>query len=495
MSSDLRTFQYFAGNRWCDPQNGEWFDSENPATGEAWAKIPRCTEADVDAAVRAAHRCFSEGPWPKMNAAERGRVLRRLGDTLITHADELGAVETTDNGKRTRDITPGLKTWLADSFTYYAGLADKMEGAVIPVDAPGMFNYTSHEPFGVCALITAWNSPLLIAIWKLAPALAAGNTVVIKPSEHASASTLALMKAFQEADLPDGLVNVVTGFGDEAGEPLVTHPLVRLVSFTGGVPGGRRVAAAASGQVKPVIMELGGKSPQIVFEDADIELAVNGVASGIFPPAGQSCIAGSRALVHRSIHDEFVRRLVECASSARLGAPDDPKTHIGPIANKPHYDRILRDITAAKAEGAACVLDGSDAHPPGLDGWFVGPTIFTDVTPEMALAREEVFGPVLAVLPFDDEAHAVRLANDTIYGLAAGIWTRNTTRAIRLADRIEAGTVYINNYFNATTQSPVGGFKQSGYGRENGIEGMKAFLQTKSVWLATDPSQPDPFAD
>lgn len=495
MSDELKTYQYFAGNRWCDPKGGEWFESDNPTTGEVWARIPRCGAEDVDLAVRAAHRCFTDGPWPKMNASERGRVLLRMRDALVSHADALGTVETTDNGKRTRDIVPGLKSWLADSFTYYAGLADKMESAVIPVDAPDMFNYTKHEPFGVCALITAWNSPLLIAIWKLAPALAAGNTVVIKPSEHASASTLALMNAFEDADLQQGLVNVVTGYGSETGEPLVDHPLVRLVSFTGGVPGGRKVAEAASRQVKPVIMELGGKSPQIVFDDCDLDLAVNGVASGIFPPAGQSCIAGSRALVHRSVHDEFVSRLVERVSKARLGAPDDPATHIGPIANKPHYDRVLRDIESAKADGATCVLDGSGAQPEGLGGWFVGPTIFTDVTPDMTLARDEVFGPVLAVLPFDDEEHAIQLANDTIFGLAAGIWTGDTAKAIRLADRIDAGTVYINNYFNATTQSPVGGFKQSGYGRENGIEGMKAYLQTKSIWLATKPSQPDPFAD
>ena len=489
---ELRTFQYFAGGEWHDPRSGEWLDSDNPARGEPWARIPRCNAEDVDVAVRAAHRCFAEGPWPRMRASARGRLLRRIGDAVVDHAAALAEVETTDNGKRTCDIEPGLRTWLADSFHYYAGLADKIEGSVVPVDAPDMLNYTRHEPYGVCAAITAWNSPLLIAIWKLAPALAAGNAVVLKPSEQASASTLALMEVLEEADLPPGLVNVVTGYGPETGEPLVDHPLVRLVSFTGGVSGGRAVAAIAARQVKPAIMELGGKSPQIVLEDADLDLAVNGIASGIFPPAGQSCVAGSRALVHRALHDELVERLCAVAGRARVGEPADPTTHIGPIANRPHYDRVLRDIENAHATGATCVLDGR--QPPGRAGWYIGPTIFTGVTPEMALARDEVFGPVLAVMPLDDEDEAVRIANDTIYGLAAGVWTADATRAIRLAERIDAGTVYINNYFNATTQSPVGGYKQSGYGRENGNEGMRAFLQTKSVWLATAPSQPDPFA-
>ncbi len=288
----MRRFQYFAGGAWHDPRSGTWFDSDNPTHGTPWAQIPRCNGEDVDVAVQAASRCFNEGSWPKMNAAARGRLLRRMGDVLVRHAARLGDIESTDNGKRTADITPALGTWLADSFYYYAGLADKIEGAVIPVDAPDMFNYTRHEPFGVCACITAWNSPLLIAIWKIAPALAAGNTLVLKPSEHASASTLELMEVLAEADLPPGLLNVVTGYGEETGSPLVEHPLVRLISFTGGITGGRRVAALAAREVKPLILELGGKSAQIVLPDADLELAVNGIASGIFPPSGQSCVAG-----------------------------------------------------------------------------------------------------------------------------------------------------------------------------------------------------------
>lgn len=488
----MKTYQFYADNQWHDPSSGQWIDSENPAKGEVWARVPDCNAEDVDRAVQAAHRCFTDSTWSKMNGAERGRVLRRIGDVVARNAERLGTVETTDNGKLSRNITPSLTSWQTESFYYYAGMADKLEGSVIPVDVPDMFNYTRHEPFGVCGLITAWNSPIGVLIWKLAPALAAGNTVVIKPSEHASVSTLEFMAVLEEADLPPGLINCVTGFGKTTGEPLVDHPLVRMVSFTGGIPGGRAAAEVAARQVKPVVMELGGKSPQIVLEDADLDLAVNGVAGGIFPATGQSCISGSRALVHRDLLKPFSDRLVELSKAARVGEPTDPATHVGPIANKPHYDRVLGDIASAEASGARLLLDGRGAGPD--NGYYIGPTIFSDVTNDMRLAQEEIFGPVIAIIPFDDEEDAVRIANDTIYGLAAGIWTQDTAKAIRIADRIDAGTVYINNYFNAATQSPVGGFKQSGHGRENGFEGMKAFLQTKSVWLATRPHQPNPFA-
>ena len=487
----LTTYQYFAGGEWHEPTSGKWIESENPATGEVWTRIPDCNEVDVDRAVQAAKLAFYDGPWPQMNGTERGKILRNIGDAVIANAERLGEIETRDNGKLPQHITPGLRAWQTDSFYYYAGLTDKFEGSFIPLDVPDMMNYLQWEPFGVCGLITAWNSPLGVLICKLAPALAAGNTVVIKPSEHASASTLEFMDVLQQTDLPKGVVNVVTGYGQPTGEALVAHPDVRMVSMTGGIPGGRAVASTAAQQIKPLVMELGGKSPQLVFEDADLELAVNGVASGIFPVSGQSCVSGSRAVVHSSLVDEFTKRLVAVADRARIGDPLDPSTQVGPIANRPHYEKIIADIEAAEASGATLLLDGRNAGPD--TGYYIGPTIFSEVSNDMNLAQHEIFGPVVGIIPFDDEEEAIQIANDSIYGLAAGIWTEDMNRAIRVGERLEAGTIYINNYFNATTQSPVGGFKQSGYGRENGVEGMRCFMQTKSVWLATNPSEPDPF--
>ena len=492
--TETRIFQYFVNNQWHDPAEGEYIDSENPATGEAWARIPDCREADVNRAVAAAKSAFYDGPWGRMQPAERGRALRRVGDVISKNADRLGAIETQDNGKLPSMITPGLKPgqWQVDSWHYYAGMSDKFEGRIIPAEAPNIHNYMTWEPFGVVAQVLPWNSPLGTLIWKLAPCLAAGNTVVLKPSEHSSCSTLELMDVLLEADLPPGVLNVVTGYGPTTAAPMIEHPDVRMVSFTGGTAGGKAAAVAAAQQVKPVVMELGGKSPQIVFPDADIELAVNGVAAGIFPPGGQSCISGSRLLVHADVIDEFTNRLVEVVRKARVGDPLDPETQIGPMANRPHYEAVLNRIAAAEAAGHTLLLDGRSACRDA--GYYIGPTIFADVPNSADLAQNEVFGPVVSTEAWTDEADAIRIANDTIYGLAAGIWSQDVARAMRVANRIEAGTVYINNYFNAATQSPVGGMKQSGYGRENGWEGMRCFMQTKSVWLSTDPHQPDPFA-
>ncbi len=492
--TDIRTFEFFAGNKWHAPSEGGYFDSENPATGEVWARIPDCREADVNRAVAAAHSAFHDGPWGRMQPADRGRLLRRMGDVISRHADRLGEIETRDNGKLPAMITPGLceGQWLVDSFHYFAGMCDKFEGRIIPAEAPDIHNYVKWVPFGVVAHVLPWNSPLGTLFWKLAPALAAGNTVVMKPSEHSSASTLELMDVLLEADLPPGVLNVVTGFGATTARPMIEHPNVRMVSFTGGTAGGRAAAVAAAQQVKPVVMELGGKSPQIVFPDADLELAVNGVAAGIFPPGGQSCISGSRVLVHRNVIDEFTERLVNVAGKARVGDPLDPTTQIGPMANRPHYESVLSRIAAAENAGHRLLLDGRTSCRD--TGYYIGPTIFADVPNNSDLAQNEVFGPVVSTEAWDDETDAIRIANDTVYGLAAGIWSRDVAKAMRAADQIEAGTVYINNYFNAATQSPVGGMKQSGYGRENGFEGMRCFLQTKSVWLSTNPHQPDPFA-
>ncbi|MEM7294590.1 MAG: aldehyde dehydrogenase [Pseudomonadota bacterium] len=489
----MRTFQYFANNDWHDPASGAYFDSENPATGEVWAQVPNCNIDDINRAVAAAKSAYYEGHWGKMLPAERGRVMRRIGAVMSKQADRLGEIETPDNGKHPKIITPGRREgqWQIDSWHYYAGMCDKFEGSLIPAELPDMHNYMKWEPFGVCGLILPWNSPIGTLIWKLAPCLAAGNTVVMKPSEQSSCSTLDLMDVLLEADLPPGVLNVVTGFGPTTGEPLIEHSDVRMVSFTGGTAGGRAAANIAARHIKPIVMELGGKSPQIVLPDADIELAVNGVASGIFPPGGQSCISGSRLLVHQSIIDDFSARLVEVVRKAQVGDPTEPSSQIGPIANRPHYERILEKIAQAEADGHALLLDGRDACRD--KGYYIGPTIFANVPNHTDLAQNEVFGPVASTESWTDEEDAIRIANDTVYGLAAGIWSRDVTKAMRMADRIEAGTVYINNYFNAATQSPVGGYKQSGYGRENGYEGMRCFMQTKSVWLSTNPTQADPF--
>ncbi len=479
----LRRYRNFVGGRWCDPVGGEWFETANPATGEAWALIPRGRAEDADRAVAAARAAFAAPAWRGLTPTARGALLRRIATVLEARIDEIAGIETRDNGKRLVEVLAQFR-YLPKYFHYYAGLADKIEGAVIPIDVPDVFNYTRHEPLGVVVAITPWNSPLMLAAWKLAPALAAGNTVVLKPSEHASASTLEFARLVEDAGLPPGVLNVVTGFGPELGAPLVAHPDVATITFTGSEASGRRIAAAAATDFKRVTLELGGKSPQIVFDDANLDDAVNGVISGIFLSLGQSCIAGSRLLLQAGIHDRFLERLVAAMRDIRIGDPQDPATQVGPVATREQHAKVLSFIEQAKRDGARCVLGGREIHPARCGaGWYVEPTIFTGVRPDMELAREEVFGPVLAVMRFADEDEALALANDSRYGLAAGVWTQDMARSIRLAERIAAGTVYVNTYRSVSTLSPVGGYKMSGYGRENGIEAIREFQQVKSVWL------------
>ena len=383
---------------------------------------------------------------------------------------------------------------MAEWFRYYGGMADKVQGTVPPIDKPSVLNFTRYEPVGVTACITPWNSPLLLMAWKVAPALAAGNAVVIKPSEFTSASTLEFAALSIQAGLPPGLINVITGLGDEAGESLVTHPLVRKVAFTGGESGGRRVNIAAAADFKNVTLELGGKSANIVFDDARIEDAVSGAISGIFAASGQTCIAGSRLLVHESIHDAFVQKLVTLASSAKFGDPMSAETQLGPITTEPQYRKILEYIEIAKSEGARCVLGGSAATPPaGAKGYFVKPTIFVDVQAHMRIAQEEVFGPVLCVIKFKDDQDAVRIANATQYGLAAGVWTESLRRAVDMSNQLIAGTVWVNTYRSTSYTSPFGGFKSSGLGRENGMDAIYDYLQVKSVWFYTGSPVDNPY--
>jgi (Z)-2-((N-methylformamido)methylene)-5-hydroxybutyrolactone dehydrogenase len=488
----VKKHQMLIGGKWVDPASGEWFESVNPFTAKPWALVPRGSKADVDQAIAAA-KCAFHGEWRKLTATARGALLHKFGELVAAEAQRLAEIESTDNGKLIAEMR-GQLNYIPQWFYYYGGLADKIEGRVIPIDKPGVFNFTREEPLGVVAAITPWNSPLLLATWKLAPALAAGNAVVWKPSEFSSVSAFAFGELFEKAGFPPGVVNIITGFGNEVGEPLITHQDVAKVAFTGGDKTGEHVYGLAARGIKHVTLELGGKSANIVFDDADLDQAVKGVVSGIFAATGQTCIAGSRALIHRSIHAEFVERLLDLAKTARMGNPLDASTQVGPVTTRPQYEKILDYIRIAKEEGAVCRLGGAPAEREECgSGWFVEPTIFTGVNPEMRIANEEVFGPVLSVIPFDDEDEAVRIANNTVYGLAAGVWTQSIRRALLMSERLEAGTVWVNTYRAVSYMSPFGGYKRSGIGRESGIDAIRDYLQTKSVWIDIAGNAPNPF--
>jgi len=492
-SDIMKTHQHYINGKWVKPASGEYFDTDNPYTGEVWAQIAKGNSEDVARAVAAAKAAFETGAWTDMRPTTRGKLLVKLAEIIEREANRLGELEVRDNGKLIAEMGAQTK-YLAEWYRYYGGLADKVEGAVLPSDRPGIFNYTKHEPLGVVAMITPWNSPLLLLAWKLAPALAAGNTAVVKPSEFTSASTLEFMELIKEAGIPDGVVNCITGFGLDVGAPLVEHPDVAKVAFTGSDLAGQKIYEAAAKKIMPVTLELGGKSPNIVFEDADFEAAVMGAISGIFAATGQTCIAGSRLLVQRSIHDRFVKRLVEVAGEAKIGNPMSMDTHVGPVTTPPQYEKILHYINVAREDGATCVLGGKPYTGDGAKGdRFVEPTIFTDVTNDMRIAQEEVFGPILSVIPFDTEDDAIRIGNDIVFGLAAGVWTSDIGRALRMSDKLKAGTVWVNTYRAVSFMTPFGGFKRSGQGRESGQEAIKEFMQVKSVWIAQQTTAANPF--
>jgi (Z)-2-((N-methylformamido)methylene)-5-hydroxybutyrolactone dehydrogenase len=473
------------------PSGGDYLPTDNPYTGQVWARVARGNQADADAAVESAHRAFESGAWPQMTPSERGRLLWKLGDLITANADRLAKIEQLDNGKLITEVNAQVR-YVGDYFKYYAGLADKVQSAVIPTDKKGVFAYTKYEAKGVVAIITPWNSPLTLTSWKLAPALAAGCTAVVKPSEFTSASMVELARLITEAGIPNGVVNVVTGFGPEIGQALVNHPKVAHVGFTGGTEAGRKIYEMAARGLKTVTLELGGKSPNIVLDDADLDQAVKGAVSGIFAASGQSCQAGSRLLLQSGIHDRFVDKLVAFVKEARLGDPSSPDTQIGPISTRPQFEKVMSYIAIAKQEGAKCVYGGRSRPDLGA-GQFVEPTIFTEVRNDMRIAQEEVFGPVVAVIRFDTDEEALRIANDIRFGLAGAVWTNNLKRAMLFTDKLKAGTVWVNNYRATSFTSPFGGYKDSGIGRESGIDTIKEYLHTKCVWMSSDLDVANPF--
>ena len=481
-STSLPAGKLFIGGHWSDARSGRTFETTNPATGETLARVAEADEADVEAAVSAARRAFDEGPWPKMGAAERGRLLWRIADLLMQHADEVARIETLDNGKpifESRQVDIPL---VAEIFQYYAGWATKLTGETIPA-RPGAFTYTLREPVGVVAAIVPWNFPLLLAAWKMAPALAAGNTLILKPSSNTPLSALRFADLAREAGLPDGVLNVITGKGSTVGMGLVRHPGVDKIAFTGETRTGIEIMRSGAETLKKITLELGGKSPNIVFADADLEAAVKGATLGIFYGKGEVCAAGSRLFVERKVHDEFMDKLVTRTRKMVPGDPLDPKTRFGAIVSKAQMEKVLGYIESGKAEGARLVAGGEKAQVGSLKGNFLQPTVFDAVKPEMRIAREEIFGPVLATLEFSDPEEAIAQANLSPYGLAAGVWTRDIAKAHRAARALKAGTIWVNTYNRYDPSLPFGGYKLSGYGRELGSAALEHYTQVKSVWV------------
>jgi len=488
----MKSYEMYINGEWTQGSERQHFETLNPYSQTPWATIPQASHDDVRAAIAAARNAFDSG-WRRMPGLKRAALMIRLADIIEREAKPLAIIESTDNGKVIRE-TNAQMIYTARVFRYFAGLADKQRGSTIPLDHPDIFDFTVREPYGVVGLITAWNSPIALLANKLPAALAAGNCAIIKPSEHASASTLEFCRFVEEAGFPPGVINVVTGDA-KVGTAMTELEGIDKISFTGSPGVGRRVAAAAAQRLIPVTLELGGKSPNIIFEDADLPRAIVGALAGIFAATGQTCIAGSRLLVQRSVYDTVVERLVERANKIVMGNPLEAATEMGTAANRPQFERILAAIEEAKAQGAKVAAGGGGATDPALKGGlFIKPTIFRDVHPEMTVAQSEIFGPVLSVIPFDSEEEAISIANGTKLGLASGVWTQDISRALRMIRAMDAGVVWVNTYRMVSAQAPFGGRKESGYGKERGDEGLLEFSVLKNVMVDFSGEDRDPFA-
>ncbi len=492
MASKFRFDRLFIDGQWCDPIDGGVRGSIDPATGKAWTDVAYGGAKDIDRAVAAARTAF-EGPWRKMPGWERAALLRRFADLLTTRVEDLAQVESQDNGRAIRESRGDIGLH-AQYYHWFASLADKLGGRTIPMD-DSVHAFTSRVPVGVVGAITPWNVPLMAATWKLGPALAAGCTVVLKPAEQTPASSLALAALFEEAGFPPGVVNVVPGDGPVAGQRLVEHPDVAKISFTGEGSTAKIILKAGADTLTRCTFELGGKAPHIIFADADVDQALNAATGSAWALCGQSCALGSRVLVERPIYDRVVDEFRQRAARVRVGMPLDPATHMGPQAHAEQLDKTLSYVAIGRDEGAELVTGGTRIDRAGMaEGYFVEPTVFAGVNANMRIAQEEIFGPVAAIIPFDGEEEAIAIANSTPYGLAAGLWTGDTGRAHRVAARIEAGMVWVNTYRYIRWSTPYGGVKSSGWGRENGIEALDSYLETKTTVISTTGKFADPFA-